>query len=208
MANVNFSKFTQRQRVVLFILLLIAFAPAPLAIYYLRFAPNGDSAAVVTPAQTADITETSDKAKPGVPLRLKIPKINVDAAIDHVGLTSTGDLDVPKSFSSTGWYKGGVRPGEAGSAVIDGHFINGEPAVFNNLQNLQKGDELYVEDESGSLIKFIVRGSRLYLPNENAAAVFYSDDGKERLNLITCQGTWDRHQQDYTTRLVVFADKG
>ena len=145
--------------------------------------------------------------RPGIPLRFKIPAIGLDSAIDPVGLTSDGDLAVPKDITSAGWYQGGVRPGEPGSAVIDGHYgwIRRKAAIFNNLSKLQKGDEIDITDDVGVANAFVVRGSRQYLPGEKATAVFQSDDGKAYLNLITCQGMWESSQRTYSTRLVVFA---
>ncbi len=150
-----------------------------------------------------------EEAKPGLPVRLKIPKIGVDAAVDRVGLTSQGDLDVPDGPDNTGWYESGPRPGETGSSVIDGHFgyRNNIPAVFDNLHKLVKGDVLYIEDEEGKTITFVVSGSRTYSPKDDATAVFRSSDGKAHLNLVTCQGDWNQNQRSYTARLVVFADK-
>lgn len=157
-----------------------------------------------------DIPEnTINTTKPGLPLRLKIPKLSVDAAIDYVGLTPEGDLDVPRGYDSGGWYKDGPHPGEPGSAVIDGHFgrADGKAAIFDDLHTLQKGDKINVTDVKGATTTFTVTGLRTYNPGEDATAVFRSDDGVARLNLITCQGGWDNSQNSYAARLVVFSEK-
>lgn len=155
-------------------------------------------------------TELAGQAGLGIPVRIKVPKINVDAALEPVGLTSGGALAVPKSPTNAGWYNMGPRPGEEGSSVIDGHFgrwKNGAPAVFDNLNKLHKGDKLYIEDEKGVTTAFVVRESRRYDPNAEATEVFGSSDGKSHLNLITCEGTWNATTKSYSDRLVVFADK-
>ncbi len=151
----------------------------------------------------------SEKVNYGLPVRLKIPIIDVDAAVEHVGLTSQGDMDTPKDPTNAGWFNQGPHPGDKGSSVIDGHFgwENSIPAVFDNLHRLQKGDKLHVEDEKGTITTFIVREFQTYGPNDDAAGIFSSSDGKAHLNLITCQGAWNTTQQSYATRLVVFADK-
>jgi LPXTG-site transpeptidase (sortase) family protein len=150
-----------------------------------------------------------EKVDPGLPVRLKIPKIGVDAALDYVGLTTHGDMDAPKNPAYAGWYKEGPRPGEKGNSVIDGHFgyRNRIPAVFDNLYKLQKGDKIYVKDKKGATISFVVRESRRYDPEAVASDVFRSNDGLAHLNLITCQGVWNQNQKSYSNRLVVFADK-
>jgi len=40
-----------------------------------------------------------------------------------------------------------------------------------------------------------------------ATDVFTSSDGKAHLNLITCDGIWDKNAAQYSERLVVFADR-
>ena len=60
----------------------------------------------------------------GLPLRITIPKLQVDAKIEYMGLTSTGTMDVPTEVVNAGWYKYGAHPGDEGSAVIGGH-LNG-----------------------------------------------------------------------------------
>lgn len=145
----------------------------------------------------------------GLPVRLKIPSINVDTYIEYVGLTPDGAMGVPKDPSNVVWFNLGPRPGENGSAVIAGHYgwKNNIPAAFDNLNKLNKGDKLYIEDDKGATISFVVRESRMYDSKADASDVFNSDDGKPHLNLITCEGAWDKSSKNYSDRLVVFADK-
>lgn len=145
----------------------------------------------------------------GLPARLKIPKINVDADFVYVGLTSKGVMDSPKGPLEVAWFKSGSRPGEIGSAVIAGHFgwKEGKKAAFDNLQELRKGDKLQVEDEKGRVITFVVRELRSYGEHDNASDVFVSSDGKAHLNLVTCEGVWNKKQKSYSKRLVVFTDR-
>lgn len=140
------------------------------------------------------------------PVRLKIPRINVDTLIEYVGITSEGVMDVPKNIINVGWFELGTPPGEIGSAVIDGHFNgkNGEPGVFADLYQLTVGDKIYIEDDKGVSTAFIVRQSRTYDPGY-AEEVFSLGDSAH-LNLITCDGIWDKAKKSYSKRLVVFAD--
>ena len=79
--------------------------------------------------------------------------------------------------------------------------------MFDNLYKLTPGDKIYVEDEKGATTTFVVRESQKYNPNADALKVFISNDGKSHLNLITCEGVWDKVFKSYSKRLVVFADK-
>jgi LPXTG-site transpeptidase (sortase) family protein len=149
---------------------------------------------------------TVNKNTLGLPVRLTIPVINVNAAIQHLGVTANGEMEVPNSSIDVGWFKLGSRPGENGSAVIVGHVDdpNGKAGIFMNLYQLKKGDTLYIEDDTGRTLSFVVRESRLYDPGY-AEEVFSAND-KAHLNLITCDGVWDGTKKSYTKRLVVFAD--
>ena len=143
----------------------------------------------------------------GRPTRLKIPSINVNTIIEYVGLTPDGAMDVPKSPHNVGWFKLGPRPGENGSAVIAGHYGFKKGSVFDNLHKLGKGDKLYVQDEKGAITTFVVREILKYDSKADALDVFDSSDGKAHLNLITCEGIWDKVSKNYSKRLVIFTDK-
>lgn len=148
----------------------------------------------------------SQKLSVGLPKYLIIPAINVNANIQHLGINAKGEMDVPNNIIDVGWFKFGSRPGEKGSAVIDGHLDgkNGEAGVFFNLYKLKKGDTIYVKDDKGMSIAFVVRESRMYNPG-SADDVFNRSD-KAHLNLITCAGVWDIAKSSYNKRLIVFAD--
>ncbi len=96
-----------------------------------------------------------------------------------------------------------------GSAVMAGHYgwLNNSPAIFDNLSKLQTGDKVYIEDDKGLVISFVVREIRSYDPKADATDVFSSSDGKSHLNLITCEGIWNKASGSYSKRLVVFTDK-
>jgi LPXTG-site transpeptidase (sortase) family protein len=141
-----------------------------------------------------------------LPVRLIIPEIGVNANIVPLGLKADGSIDVPGNLNDVGWYKYNPRPGEMGSAVIDGHHGVGTNAVFMNLNKLQIGDIFKVIDANGQTINFIVKRTKDYDPSAHPAEVYLNDDGYH-LNLITCDGTWNSAKQTMSQRRVVFADK-
>jgi sortase A len=145
----------------------------------------------------------------GLPLHIQIPAIQVDAKVEHVGIVSNGSMDVPQLPMDAAWYSLGSRPGELGSAVIDGHvnWINNAPGVFKDLNKLKPGDKVMVEDDQGVTVSFVVRESRNYSPDADASDVFRSDDGLSHLNLITCSGIWNQATENYSQRLVIFTDR-
>lgn len=145
----------------------------------------------------------------GVPVHISIPRIALDAAVEKVTLAADGSMGVPRRPRDAAWYALGPRPGEAGSATIAGHldWINGASAVFADLHKLRPGDTVAVKDANGSVVFFVVRESRRYDAAADAVDVFSSNDGKAHLNIVTCDGSWDKGSDQYTKRLVVFTDK-
>ena len=184
-------------------LLVIAFAVFSLLLFY--YSPLGANGKLI-PQSSVFQSQLISKVFTGLPVRLKIPSINVDAAIEYVGLTSKREMEVPINTVDVGWFDLGPRPGEKGSAVMAGHFNgrNGEAGVFANLYKLKQGDKLYTEDSKGMSTAFVVRESRTY-DSGYADDVFSRSDGTY-LNLITCDGVWDGVKKSYNKRLVVFAD--
>jgi sortase A len=156
-------------------------------------------------SQQTLVVETKNKNE-GFPMRLKIPKISVDATVEYVGLTDKGEMDVPSNTTDVALFKFGAYPGQHGSAVIAGHFDteNGEDGVFADLHKLQTGDKLYIDYANGMSLVFVVRESRTYDPGY-VKDVFHSND-TAHLNLITCDGVWNKTKKSYSKRLVVFAD--
>lgn len=165
------------------------------------------SFSVITSApRTSSIIE---QATSGLPVRLIIPKIALDAPIEHLGLTPTGAIAASKVPENAAWFDRSSRPGEKGNSVIDGHYgwLAGVPAAFDSLHKLQKGDLIYVKDNKGTTVTFVVSEFRVFGEYEDTSTVFASDDDKAHLNLITCAGEWNAMVQSYSDRLVVFADR-
>ncbi len=144
----------------------------------------------------------------GLPVRLKIPIIGVDSAVEDAYITRDGRMDVPQGSVNVAWFALGPHPGQVGSAVIGGHYgiKNNVPFVFYKLNQLKTGDKVFVQDDKGALLTFVVRSIKLYSRNDDATPVFYSDDGLAHLNLITCEGIWNKVDGNYPLRRVVFTD--
>lgn len=161
------------------------------------------------PSPTVPPTPTPDPfASSGVPVRLQIPAIGVDAYVEQVGLTMDGAMDVPQGWQNVGWYMLGKRPGEEGNSVMAGHLDNssGGPAVFWDLALLSPGDEVLVEYENGDRFTFMVQDAAEYQHDAEGEVIdrIFGESPTPNLNLITCQGIWDRNKATYSERLVVF----
>lgn len=143
-----------------------------------------------------------------VPVRLVIPAISVNAAIEQVGIAANGDLSTPMMhpWDDAGWYGLGTRPGEQGSSVIDGHLDRpgGYPAVFWNLRYLHSGDLVSLMESQGKTLHFRVLQVAYYSPQTAPLQNIYGNTTGKYLNLITCAGDWIPSQRQTTLRLVVY----
>lgn len=143
-----------------------------------------------------------------VPIRLLIPRIGVNASVEDVGITTNGDLETPQQnpWTGVGWYSNGPRPGQPGSAVINGHLDRpgGYPATFWNLRYLVPGDTVMVLDAQGRTLHFRVLRVASYSPQQAPVQEIFGTTGGNYLNLITCAGTWIPAQHQTTLRLVVY----
>ena len=145
--------------------------------------------------------------QPG-PNRLVIPSIGVDTAVEMVGVLHDGNLATPSlnPWDDVGWYAAGPRPGEVGSAVIDGHLDRpgGSPAVFWNLRGIHVGDSVTITDTAWGTERFRVTRIAWYHPGQAPIQKIFGDESGAYLNLITCAGDWIASQHQTALRLVVY----
>jgi sortase (surface protein transpeptidase) len=140
------------------------------------------------------------------PVKLLIPSLKISAAVEALGVTQDYSLQAPAGISDVGWYRLGTSPGSAGDAIISGHrgYPAGIPAVFNNINRLQPGDEVDVELADGSMVRFAV--TRMFsTPYRTLPPGFFATDGAPLLTLVTCTGDFRNKDQTYSDRLVVEA---
>ncbi len=142
-----------------------------------------------------------------IPVTLLIPSLDITAPVEPVGVNERGNMKTPSNFSSVAWYYPGSAPGQRGSAVFAGHLDNGLgiPGVFKHLKELALGEKIFITDEEGREIAFVVSEMATYPIAEVPLARVFAQIGTPMLVLITCDGTWVPAQKTYDQRLVVFA---
>ena len=184
-------------------------------------AAGGGPAARETPATTATVATPPGSPEaangPGttgprpipaddtVPVRVRIPALGVDSALETLHREGDGRLAAPVDWQSAGWFAGGPVPGAPGPAVIAGHVDSPSgPAVFAGLARLRPGDRVEVELSDGGTAVFEVDGSRSVAQAEFPADEVYGPVPDRQLRLITCH-TFDEAAGHYVDNLVVFA---
>ncbi|RIQ31000.1 class F sortase [Jiangella rhizosphaerae] len=140
-----------------------------------------------------------------VPVRVRIPAIGVDSALETLHRADDGRLAAPEDWQTAGWFAGGPIPGAPGPAVIAGHVDSPDgPAVFAGLARLRPGDRVEVELSDGAVAAFEVDGSRRVPQADFPTDEIYGPVPDRQLRLITCH-TFDEAAGHYVDNLVVFA---
>ncbi|MEU1513498.1 class F sortase [Streptomyces sp. NPDC005811] len=142
------------------------------------------------------------------PVRLRIPRISVDAPFTDLSLNTKGQLEAPppNDTNLVGWHAAGPSPGETGTAIIAGHVdTKTSAAVFAGLQYLRKGDVFDVVRADRSVAHFEVDDTETYAKDDFPSERVYADTPRAEARLITCAGDYDHSVKDYKDNLVVFA---
>jgi len=151
-------------------------------------------------------TDRTPEPEPGLPVRLAVPALGVDAPVVPVGLEDDGTMEIPEA-DQAGWWWPGARPGSPhGSAVIAAHVdFNDRPGVFLRLGELEVGSEVVVGDDEGGLHRWTVTERFQVGKDDLPVDELFRTTGRPVLTLITCGGAFDRGARDYADNIVVRA---
>ncbi|MDN4160300.1 class F sortase [Nocardioides abyssi] len=141
--------------------------------------------------------------RPGAPVRLRIPRLDVDAPVDPVKAPDR-TLVPPSDPQRLGWWADGARPGDReGSALVAGHTVHTGGGALDDLEELEEGDRLVVRTDAG-VLRYAVERVRIYTKGRLAtdAERLFSQDVPGRLVVITCED-WDGSR--YLSNVVVTA---
>jgi sortase (surface protein transpeptidase) len=162
---------------------------------------------LLPPQPITGVDATTSAAAPvGVPARVRIPAIGVDAPVTRLGREPDGAMQAPPDWEVPGWYAGGPRPGQVGPAVIAGHIdsLSG-PAVFFRLGLVRTGDEVLVTTDAGRVLRFVVDERQTFTKARFPSHLVYGPQPVPVLRLITCTGAFDAATGSYLSNLVVSA---
>jgi Sortase domain len=174
-------------------------------------APNAEKSPTASPPGPPAVAHQGLIAAPpkrlhAPPVRLVVPSIGVDTAVERVGLRADGTLQQPSGWHIAGWYTGSVRPGEVGPSVIIGHVdsVHG-PAVFFRLRELRRGSVVVVDGSDGRPVTFVVDTAASYAKTNLPTNAVYGATSLPELRLVTCTGDFDYNARSYVENLVVSA---
>lgn len=149
----------------------------------------------------------SYKVASDLPRTLSIPSIGVSARILSINTNKTGSLEVPRSIYDAGWYKHSGKPGDAAAMLLDGHYAGPSyPAVFHHLDRLKNGAIIEIERGDGRKLRYkVTRTAKMPANKVDMASLLVSTPGAQKLNLISCAGTYNPQTKTYDQRFIVSA---
>jgi sortase (surface protein transpeptidase) len=167
--------------------------------------PSPSETETPTPTPTP---EPEPEPVPADPVRVKIPKLKVDAKIVPVGVNYAGEMDSPKNAWDVAWYAPGYKPFEQGNAVLAGHvdYINVGPAVFFNVKTMVKGDRITIASADGKEYEFEVTETQQCKAEQCPIERIFGPNPNRGITLITCIGNFNRRTLEYDARFVVYAE--
>ena len=142
---------------------------------------DGEGTTSTKKPSTSSSSTTSEKKRPqykgfDVLGRIQIPKTKVDYPI----LVSAGK----KAIEVAVGIQYGPGPNQVGNTVIAGHnYKNG--TFFSNNKKLNIGDPIYITDNDGAKIKYIIYNKYETTPEDTEYMVRDTNGGRE-ISLTTC----------------------
>ena len=151
------------------------------------------------------------------PTRIGIPSIGVDASVLTMGLDANNYPEVPNAGDEVAWYSFSAPPGRGNNAVFSGHvdwYYRDMPVegVFYHLRELQIGDQITLDLDDGSQLRYNVTGNVATAYDDPNVIDVMDPTSKDVLTLITCGGTWQKDYSDpiggnYSHRVIVRAER-
>lgn len=158
----------------------------------------------------------------GIPDRLVIPSLGVDAPFQTIGLDTSAPADSqgrhrlgsPGDRTKAGWYAAGPRPGSGrGTVLTNGHTYRDGSAIFteNFSSRIGVGQRIDIRQRGRGVCSY--RIDRVWRQIDAATDYprivsnqhLYDFGGPERLFLTTCSGSFNSATQNYNQITMVTA---
>ncbi len=166
-------------------------------------------------SQVNDEAQPADQPAPEVaasgpwgvpPVKLMIPALGVEAAVEAVGDDPDGAMSTPTHPDNVAWYQPGAGMGVPGNVVFAAHVNwDGRLRPFGLLHRLEMGDAIQVVDEQGRGFEYVVESSQWFRAEGAPLEEIFAQPGEPVVTLITCGGEYVAATREYLDRLVVRA---
>ncbi|MDD7968723.1 class F sortase [Actinomycetospora lemnae] len=143
------------------------------------------------------------------PTKVTVPSISAESSLVPTGLQENGSLEVPPVDQpmQASWFDQSPTPGEMGPSIILGHVNGGgQPGIFNKLDEVVAGAQVFVDRADGQRAVFEVSRVETIPKDSFPTDAVYNDTANPQLRLITCGGSFDRNSGHYLANVIVYAD--
>jgi len=120
-------------------------------------------------------SDKSPEETTGVIGIIRIPKIDLKVAVGE-------GVDMETLKFAVGHFPNTAMPGESGNFCVAGHRSYTYSEYFNRLDEVEKGDEIYVKNKKGEF-KYVVYEKKVVMPSEYSVLDPTND---ATLTLVTC----------------------
>lgn len=159
---------------------------------------------------TSASLQSQEPRRATVPPRLlTIPRLGVRMPVLPRGVDDVGAMALPASAFAVGWYRFGSRPlDRTGATVLAGHVDTRAEGAgpLASLTGLRTGDLIEVRAGNRTVTYRTTSVTRLSKALIDLPAVF-SREGRPRLHLVTCGGTYLPAEGGYQDNVVVAAQR-
>ncbi len=168
--------------------------------------PDVDESEVTQELVTTHVVDTY------APRYLSIPALGIqNTRVFGVGVDKNGALMAPANISDVAWYSKSATPGSGGVVLVDGH--NGgitRNGVFSRLHTLTQGSIIEIERGDGEKFRYEVRENQsMHIDEVNSTGMSMmlttAEEGREALNIITCDGKWVPRLGQFDRRIMLRA---
>ena len=159
---------------------------------------------------TASSALDQNQAPPAlVPQRIRVDSLEIDMAVEPVGLAADGAMELPKKPSLAAWYRFGPSPASAtGATVIAAHVdsLVYDIGPFAQLASASAGTEIVVTTDDGQDRRYAVESVQTVTKQEVPWDAIFDRNGPNRLTLVTCGGEFDYDAKTYLSNVIVSAN--
>lgn len=144
------------------------------------------------------------------PVRLSMPDLSIDMPVEPHGLDEIGEMSLPFSPFTAGWYAYGSAPDSVqGSTVIAAHVdsLAEGKGPFSRLREAAVGMQVTVIDDSGVEHVYRVTEVERIAKAEVPLNRVFTGVGEPHLVLVTCGGEWNAQASSYRDNYIVTAEK-
>ena len=167
-------------------------------------APDGAQQAPVVAQPSPEVPPVVSMGVP--PVKLMIPALGVEAAVEPVGDDPDGAMSVPTHPDNVAWYQPGTGMGVPGNAVFAAHVNwDGRLRPFGLLHLLEQGNVIQVIDEKDRGYEYVVESKHWVRAEGAPLEEIFAQPDTPVVTLITCGGEYVAARREYLDRLIVKA---